>query len=787
MTRLPAPSFQRIVLNTLAKVAATQTPDDRAVEQAFAEQAYMQCANKAGILMKTPNLVGFEIVTKNDDNTKLLGIMGYRLGRTSTDQLCYGVCIFLNGKILGTDLLYQCGPKKFRPQNPDWAQYLVDMQAQDYGTPQIRSDTAKLHNQFHPEKFLRTPAVFGKIASAGDLAENWQELVGNWCQQTKVGGVLRDFMVQVGKDTALDTLMDWMSKSASFEEAMATKIPLESWMPPEMVLEKTAAQQDRPVLLYFRGTPTEEMLSGAFNREKVAERLYSEGYAMDAEEDTKAPEHFTEVYDGGTPELRNPTGACVCTLLTAGGDTVKAVVAERMHGSDLTDREDSGCCVPAGSYPSRTSGARTTRHHMVALNTSDSQDVGTLWSGSTPLWSEPQDAGTLAEAGEPVTDISPGNLYCFLDPSLERMTEPVYVLDKTKVGDVWHVNVASYPGSTGRLMIINPDSAKSKVCNVINDKWRVLKVPYSTRSDSSSDNCCGSSSEQSMSSKRAPNWYVKSMAPAGDADVTASMLAAPGIKKASIMHEREGSHDLYTIQVGDRKTLPNDKRRAHLKLAAQLCIHPDMAEEMLKSAKEKGNAKYYLAMPAKLASSMLRIVDSPRFEDTVDPIHQVAVRPDQSAVLRTERTPIFVPNARIGDKQDSTRGVKNTPDNSMEAKTRVPPEMVMTASPDELAQFAETNQIPNVFDHGVMASLAKTYDSQLFLDQYLSKLEDGLDSLGRCLFLYYWKPQDWKQLYGTDDLQELEDQLLNSFKGLGDLLLALLKKSRTSSAHPADK
>ena len=53
-----------------------------------------------------------------------------------------------------------------------------------------------------------------------------------------------------------------------------------------------------------------------------------------------------------------------------------------------------------------------------------------------------------------------------------------------------------------------------------------------------------------------------------------------------------------------------------------------------------------------------------------------------------------------------------------------------------------------------------------------------MDSLGRMLFLYYWKPGDFQDSYGADDMVNLENELLSNFKSLGDITLNLLKKNQ---------
>ena len=182
---------------------------------------------------------------------------------------------------------------------------------------------------------------------------------------------------------------------------------------------------------------------------------------------------------------------------------------------------------------------------------------------------------------------------------------------------------------------------------------------------------------------------------------------------------------------------------------------------------------------------MLHLVDKENFEDTMDPVFGIRQGRDQRAVLRTQRVPIYTPASRIGDRWDSTRGVRNERDeplSSMEQAKSVPDHILLTSSPEEIANYAETNGMPHVLDHAIFGAMAKTYDSEPFLDQYIARIEDGVDALGRSIFLYYWKPKDWKTMYGQDDLQEIEDKLLNAFKGTGDILLDLLKKSRNSGS-----
>ena len=83
-------------------------------------------------------------------------------------------------------------------------------------------------------------------------------------------------------------------------------------------------------------------------------------------------------------------------------------------------------------------------------------------------------------------------------------------------------------------------------------------------------------------------------------------------------------------------------------------------------------------------------------------------------------------------------------------------ELLLTATPNMLAQIAEKTGNKNIFEHGIIGTYAKTYDAANYITQFLPDLRQGLDKLGRLLFLYLWKPADFSIYYGTDDILELE-------------------------------
>ena len=75
-------------------------------------------------------------------------------------------------------------------------------------------------------------------------------------------------------------------------------------------------------------------------------------------------------------------------------------------------------------------------------------------------------------------------------------------------------------------------------------------------------------------------------------------------------------------------------------------------------------------------------------------------------------------------------------------------------------------------------------DSDSTVDGYIGDLLLALDRIGRILFLYYWHNDKFRERYGSQDMSELEDNLRNVFKNLGEL--ALFLKQKTVEPDKAD-
>ena len=136
---------------------------------------------------------------------------------------------------------------------------------------------------------------------------------------------------------------------------------------------------------------------------------------------------------------------------------------------------------------------------------------------------------------------------------------------------------------------------------------------------------------------------------------------------------------------------------------------------------------------------------------------------------------IMEPTSAIGDALDP------------ETASGLPNSTVTSTDPEDLRALADIYKLPNVFEHGVVGTLADTFNAIALVEKYIPKLEDAVDALGRILFLIYWCPQDFEKAYGTDDMVNTQAEVDSNFQSSGALLLRLLKKTDRQRRGANDK
>ena len=226
--------------------------------------------------------------------------------------------------------------------------------------------------------------------------------------------------------------------------------------------------------------------------------------------------------------------------------------------------------------------------------------------------------------------------------------------------------------------------------------------------------------------------------------------------------------------------MPRTKMAAYL--AVNLLTPGVETEDWLNEATEKQAAVRDLLFPDEFMkqASLMRMINNPPYQ--LDSDSQLGLPVEYGPQMHTVRGDYVSPqpvNMRSNEVLDAARGVQN--ENRED-------DFLLHADPYAIAEMATKERMPHVLDHAMIGSLASTYDAASAMDPILVDMERGLDATGRAVFLLLWKPNDFRAMYGADDIPNIENKLLSVFKSQAAILLDLLQKNRgdksTSGSPP---
>jgi hypothetical protein len=785
------------------KKLAAQVADKDSVERAFMDQAYGFLANKAGKLMQDPYKLGFEVVYKNDADTRMVGIFAFRVN----NQIMYAPVFFLNGEIKGTDLLYLQETKMFKPLNEEWVSFLIEKNNYEPGMPIDKSQFTRVNNHVrfediaYPPNYKRDKSASADcIQTLGDIeiliqkssfykeAET-QKAATTELPPRKPGELIRQFIEEDGGMDTINKIASWLEKSVPFAEALVASIKEEDYLPAN-VKKAAAKPADEPALVLFTGrlgkTAHTHLLKQAAKDEtkdpdknpssnKYADKFFSQGYTL---WDDRAPKDIVPVHKDDTEQMELVGTPGMYDVLLRDGTFRQAIVAPASSDDISSIKYNSGsssCCMPmaCGSSPSWSTTNNTYNQGGVIENIAYgspsmygiTRRVICFTDGSKESDNREQvygkfikDQAQLLRDGDLEKTPSTGKAYRVFDAKTGTITDAFYIKSIKDNDGVKSYTVAT-EGYNSEFTILtqNPDFVENeiKIGFLGSD---VYFIPVGTEKFSTDTE--GSTTTHRFYSERLKSPDIGNMN-------TLSDWAKEYVKKATLLHDVES--DTFSMRFGHLDQTPYASRINMAVKMASAGFHADAVEEMLDCTKAAGESNWFYGDPMeKNAFPTMQLRDAIfRTEHNRD--FGVQQQNPQSFVLRTKTDSRQGPPQLVGDAYDPGMGRK--PEDGMSK------EQLTSMSPDQIAQYASEKQLPNVFEHGLVGTLTQVYDSLAMIDKYLPDMENALDRLGRILFLFFWKPRDFEDAYGSDDMSNLENQLLSNFKSFGSLTLDLLKRS----------
>lgn len=719
------------------KVAGAKTPDAESLERAFMDQAYAELRARSKALLRDQHRIGFEVIYSNEDSSRMVGLFGFRAG----SRLFFVPAFFLQAVIKGVDLLYRAQDRMFVPNTEEWVAHLLEQAHHSTGSP-VDRNVGRRHAPMNMNMHMLATPPYGRggvKAAAADLVldDNPQWSRDDVVDMFKAAhearniapGLLRDFLTELGPD-AVAKVASWTLESDAFAEAITQTIPSSHW------------QLELPRRQKAASTPSLRMLvqpkPGVVRPDKWLK------YAFDII-DEREPDTLSSVYETPMTENMEEIGSPgVWDVLMADGSKEQAIVANSYTGDVGREAGSCGDYPPAGPPVS----ALRTEKVIVLLGNRNSQSCCDTIFGDNmqPL----TDHAALKDT------VQTGKAYRAVNLQSGEMTRPFFVHEVENGNGVKICKISRYGDATcnTQTLVINPDFAGLDFASGdLGADARFVEVAF-TRRAGPHDNSVDYAGFLPLGNTHTLDQWILSNAP---------------VKKASVVYQAD--RDSFRVRVDEQEVSNLSAKAAMLNLVRGCRIPADNAFWLLGTAEAAGRSDVYL-MPSKQAS--MRLLRDPFAE--LDAVQQnstdfgIPLEVPQLQTSDQEWTGDTPPAHRIGDGWDPTigSGMSNDP---------LEDDVLLSRSPDEIAQLAQQRQMPHVFEHGVIGELVNTFDANALVASYIPKIEEGVDSVGRMLFLIYWKPGDFEFAYGRDDMKQLENSALSNFKSNGAMLLDLKRKS----------
>ncbi len=814
------------------KTASIGGSTEEGFEQAFSSLAYAYLKDKAPRLLDF--MVGFQLVDRNEDNTKAMGLFGFQVA----DQWLYAPVFFLNGDLKGHELLYIKKQDSFVPMKENWVNYLMGRRPHilGEGTPK---DTYQLGGLMPDIYSLSiSPSVgIGKRGSDRHIAD-WAKpalpLLASLL--TKTARSLFD-SAKPGTKLAFDQVVSHPLQAALAE--VAVRFDMNAVLPRSFAMLKTAfdmaqrfpsvkrgfdrfygsdcfsrwAQQikDQEVRRTSCILPETEKQAAAPRPRFVGNSLIPEVELSEHPIKSGALQVFDNAITDNTDELDDAERA---KLLN---DTVLIKDKRDPHGPNTSiaynTQVEQKLCNPSETGIYDVLERPGTFARMLILSAPLANDgqkdfctVVRLGDGKTKSWLNAHRSNLWADKVDAKEDfekwhdslgnkdsLQKGAIYIAVGPNgaattpfevRENYGDGAYKVDFKAHCDYSYnrnpdlprfseaASEAPYVSNWGAKMFVDAEEKKGTKLRAIQGE---LRVPGGFKFMKLKD--------PPPPPKKDKNGYLM---PSTSIDESGSeeKPIQPGklddiqmlfTEKTAALKICDDHSEVVisTKWAGDQRLT---KRSALLSLVRQHGFTEKTARSMIKQAEVKGGVRF-------------RVRYGLGFGDKRHLTKQAS--PNTSILAGGPGAPPPLP-PQYGMEQMGRTAVKAMyPDESHTMVPELDSSLVDRQHRNmwtnytfedfqktmQQAQEAAQSGQKEVFDTAMISGMLKSVRQDSLVDRYLGDLLKALDKMGRILFMFYWHQEEFEDRYGKQDLPELEDSLRNAFETLGDVTLFLKEKT----------
>jgi len=714
-----------------AAAGPQEAPRDQ-IAEAFAAQAYTAVENRCGLLMNDPHILGFEIIERNEQNNRLVGAFAFRVG----DTLLLAPVFFLNGTVKGQYLLYNKTEDRFFPNNKTQIKSLMAKESNDVmGGAVDRNHTRGATMSFDVQA-LASPQM--KTASAEDaviIRELWKDACAAADRQPDTQPLFKQFLVDHPEYKEKAAAL--AEKDNDFAEAIVISRALEA----DTILKQASAPAYRgPVLVTDIPADTERFSS-------LSAELFKRGFAID---DDRPDDKLLDAFISGDKNttLRSTGNTGIDYVLDSDGNAVKVLCGpvlsrdfdDCMHSRSMFARERNPNLVVVIEGKGPKAYAKPGYREKFVFS---DESVST--------------AEDLAAVGSDLPTVGKDYLIFLTSSGKFANSYPFRASKVKKDGDMTVVTIARDYGSDSLPQFIvrkDLDTTLDEDARcaygygeittpVLGADARFIECePKESAKFMKIDSLLqiieGRASRAKMTiTKKANTVYLQANGKTRtyETDSSAAMkLARLGLKTASIyqlLDKAEAERVEFDI-------IPSLEKVAH----AWYDREPDYQNDFLPTGYD------------------------PDFNIPFDNMDGMpAMYPTRrERATRNESHWLDAPEP-IGSQYS---GQAHLPDSVL---------FGLTDPANQLSQISQSAGLDHLIDHGALGTLVKTFDAVALASSYLEDLEKGVDRLGRIIFLVLWKPHDFAEKFGENDLPHLENTLVSAFEKHGDMVLELRQHS----------
>jgi len=806
-------------------------------EQAFSSLAFAYLRDKAPRLLD--HMVGFQLVDRNDDNTKAMGVFGFKVG----NQWLYAPVFFLNGDLKGHELLYIKSNDSFVPMKENWVNYIMSRKPHVLGEETEAENLSELGGVYPDIRSLSvSPSIGGgKQASSNDWVKGILPLIAAFkvkaanslyrghqstakiAQESVVESPFEAAYAKTAGEVDLNVVLPQsfalLKQAYSICESFpmmkvavhrlygddcfsrwgnelkdSVKAGAGSIMPVKQAKAKPYMPGNLLIPMEAPAEPVDHEKSGKLRMyvyEQVIVNKAPELTSEDREQlqkdtvlikDERSGDEVSVAYNTQVEaKLTNPSETDLYRVLEKPGKFSKMLIA--MNG--YTNRGPEAMATVIRLEDSGNKRWLNTHPTNVFADQVAERDEWDEWFEGLSDSEQLKSGGLYLAVGQRGACSCPFRVLEAYDDGRYRVDFKSNI-DWNETRSVTMPRISNnysnppYDGQASTynaMLYVDKEGAEGKRIKAIAGE---LRVPSNFKF----------MSLEKPEPKKSPNSIMdfpsccsedRSDNPPINLGKIDDIQLLFTEKTARIKLFNNGTDVHISSPLGSERL---SKKAALFRLVGEHGFTEKIAREMLKVSEQKGHAIYRASYAAgygtekNAAPNMSTLAGGPSAAlqlDQFSPNSSEDYGPRTSAMTQEGGEAAYRVDGMSADQTDP-----NTYDNFQNYQAEDFQNVM------QVAQQAGQDGQKEVFDVSMMAGMLKSVRDDSLVERYLGTLLEGVDATGRLLLNFYWHSDEFEDRYGKADMPELEDSIRNTFEAAGDLTLFLKEKTVESPFEDGD-